>query len=89
MNRPYRNLTNEEIQILFELRASKIKLDPKGLWDDIRKVACWSMISPMKALYEMMLEIQARYPQRECEGNMDLLPDYDYSDPLKLRVKND
>jgi hypothetical protein len=65
-SRPLQELTNEELQALFNLRASKIQLDPKGIWEDNRIVSCWSsMIKSLEALYDIMLEIQARYPKSE------------------------
>src|SRR2546423_870118 len=59
------SLTNEELQQLFELRANKIKLDPKGFWDN-NKIIYWGEMMPrLMALYEVMLEIQSRYPKEE------------------------
>ena len=59
------NLSNEELQALFEIRAAKIKLDPKGLWDDNKMVSCWGLPAALMDLYEIMLEMQARYPKEE------------------------
>jgi len=57
------DMTNEELQALFELRASKVKMDPRGFWD-CNKIVYWNdMIPRLLALYEIMLEIQARYPK--------------------------
>lgn len=71
------DLTNEEIQALFNMRASKVKLDPKGFWD-CNKIVYWhEMIPLLMDLYEVMLEIQSRYPKSEiCKylGAFDLLP---------------
>lgn len=66
------SLNNEELQQLFELRASKVKLDPKGFWDDNRIVYWDDMIPRLQALYEVMLEIQARYPWYEITGGKEL-----------------
>lgn len=63
--RRYKDMTNEELQGLFELRASKVKLDPKGFWDDNRIVYWSTMIPVLASLYEIMLEIQSRYPASE------------------------
>lgn len=62
------DLTNEELQMLFELRVSKIKIDPKGFWDDNKTIYWNQMFEPLMKLYEVLLEIQARYPKKEiCE----------------------
>lgn len=71
------NLSNEELQSLFELRAAKIKLDPKGFWDCNKTVYWHSMIPLLMDLYEIMLEIQSRYPKEEITrypNAFDLLP---------------
>lgn len=64
-NRRLIELTNEELQSLFELRASKIKLDPKGFWNNERIVYWADMIPKLADLYLVMLEIQSRYPEKE------------------------
>jgi hypothetical protein len=66
--RPLESLTNEELQAVYELRASKVKLDPKGFWDD-NKIVYWNAMIPLLlALHEVLLEIQARYPHSEIVG---------------------
>lgn len=73
--RPLAGLTNEELQLIFDLRAAKVKLDPKGFWDDNRLVSWFDMPKLLESLYEVMLEIQSRYPQREIyQGMKGILP---------------
>ncbi len=85
-DRFYVNLTNEELQLLFNHRASKVQLDPKGFWE-CDKIVYWSVMIPiLMDLYEIMLEIQARYPRDEImkyPGAFDLLPV-----PVKWMLKN-
>src|SRR4051794_14757158 len=59
------DLTNEELQALFDLRASRVQLDPKGFWDNDKIVYWNAMIPKLRGLYLIMLEIQARYPKAE------------------------
>jgi hypothetical protein len=60
-------LSNEELQALFEMRSSKVKIDPKGFWDN-NKIVYWEMMWPkLMELYEVMLEIQSRYPKSEIK----------------------
>ena len=66
-NRRLSELTNEELRQLFDLRAKKIyeELDPKGFWENNKIVYWHGMIPTLEALYEVMLEIQSRYPKNE------------------------
>lgn len=82
-HRPLKNLSNEELRALFDLRAQKVRdnLDPKGFWENNRIVYWSAMIPLLLSLYEIMVEIQARYPKREIYGsegreylNAELLP---------------
>lgn len=59
-------LSNEELQLLFNSRAAKIKLD-ETFWDSDKTLYWNDLIPKLKALYEIMLEIQARYPKKEIE----------------------
>jgi hypothetical protein len=67
--RRLKHLSNEELQQLFELRSSKIKVDPKGFWDNNQIVYWNEMIPKLDDLYEVLLEIQSRYPKSEIYAN--------------------
>lgn len=65
--RRYINLTNEELAVLFKVRAAKIAelLEPHTFWSNNR-IVYWSQFAPLQEdLYEVMLEIQSRYPSKE------------------------
>jgi hypothetical protein len=89
--RPFSSLTNEELQVLFEFRCSKVKLDPKGFWDDVRSVYWGEMIDKLHDLYELMLEIQSRYPKVEVIGksgsNFDKMLPLDEAEWVLLNAK--
>lgn len=73
--RRLKDLTNEELQQLYELRASKIKLDPEGFWGNLRIVYWRQTIPRIDDLYEVLLEIQSRYPKSEIYADdKNLLP---------------
>jgi hypothetical protein len=67
------SLTNEELRAVYDVRAAKLReaLEPKGLWDDVRIVYWGSMIPRMQELYEVLLEIQSRYPKNEICRELD------------------
>lgn len=69
-NRRLMSLTNEELRSLFEMRAKKVEqhIDPNGFWD-CNQIIYWNdMFEPLAALFEVMLEIQSRYPYEEVMG---------------------
>ena len=64
VNRRLISLSNEELRALLDIRAKKVHdtLDPKGFWE-CNQIVYWSaMFAPLLDLYEVMMEIQARYP---------------------------
>lgn len=75
-NRRLINLSNEELAELFKIRAKKIStgLKTHTMWDN-NQIIYWSLYMKLQAdLYEVMLEIQARYPANEVAHWQQLLP---------------
>jgi hypothetical protein len=70
------NLTNTELSLLFKLRADEIAKDLDGhvFWEDARIVYWDRFIDLQDALFEVMLEIQSRYPASEVKEWNRLLP---------------
>lgn len=69
-------LDNTELQALFVLRSSRIAAELNGhqFWDNPR-IVYWNKFLILQAdLYEVMLEIQRRYPKDEIKGYELLLP---------------
>lgn len=65
--RRLRTLTNDELCQLFEMRAKAVadKLRGHIFWESNR-IVYWSAFSNLQArLYEVMMEIQSRYPEKE------------------------
>jgi len=70
------DLTNDELALLFEYRAKAVASELKGhvFWDS-RFIVYWDkFIRLQDELYEVMLEIQSRYPKAEVKEYMRLLP---------------
>ncbi len=63
------NLSNDELALLFSMRAEKITKALTGhIWWDSVKSVYWNEFIPLLArLYETMAEIQARYPTCEMQ----------------------
>ena len=77
ITRRLKSLTNEELNQLFKLRASKIgnQLGSHGFWDN-NKIVYWEQYRPLLIeLYEVMLEIQSRFPKDKVyTGKTKYLP---------------
>lgn len=70
------NLTNDELAQLFRLRAKVVadNLDGHSFWDDDR-IVYWPKFTLLQdRLFEVMMEIQSRYPQKEVRDHHRLLP---------------
>ncbi len=61
------NLSNEELRAIYDIRAAKVHyhLKPEGFWDNNQIIYWNSMMPAMTDLYEVLMEIQARYPISE------------------------
>jgi len=70
------NLTNTELAMLFKLRAAEVEEALTGhVWWDCNKTVYWSRFMTLQdRLYEVMMEIQSRYPAREVREYNELLP---------------
>jgi hypothetical protein len=70
------NLTNDELSLLFKLRADEVADSLKGheFWDDNRIVYWNKFILLQDRLFEVMMEIQSRYPAKEVRDYQRLLP---------------
>lgn len=70
------DLTNNELVLLFRARAKELadELEGHTFWDS-RFIVYWiRFIELQDYLYEVMMEIQSRYPEREVKEHMRLLP---------------
>lgn len=64
------HLTNEELKMLFEMRVDKVIGGiPLTYWENDLIISPDYAIKNLGALYEVMLEIQARYPKEQVIGN--------------------
>jgi hypothetical protein len=78
------DLTNSELTLLFQRRAKELAeaLDGHVFWDN-ECIVYWStFIELQDYLYEVMMEIQSRYPAKEVNEHMRLLP---VMEPRNLR----
>lgn len=70
------DLTNSELVLLFRKRAEAVaeELDGHSFWDS-RFIVYWNtFIELQDKLYEVMMEIQSRYPEKEVKGWARTLP---------------
>ena len=70
------DLTNTELSLLFAKRAEDIRSKLKGhIWWDSSFITYWNKFLDLQdVLYEIMLEIQSRYPEHEIKSYHRILP---------------
>jgi len=70
------DLTNSELTLLFNRRADAITkaLDGHAMWNSSFIVYWPRFLELQDKLYEVMMEIQSRYPEKEVREYMRILP---------------
>lgn len=70
------DLTNDELVLLFRKRAKEVadELDGHSFWDSEFIVYWGQFIKLQDYLYEVMMEIQSRYPADEVKNLSRMLP---------------
>ena len=70
------DLTNSELVLLFKKRADAVakELDGHSLWNSPFLVYWSKFMDLQDSLYEVMMEIQSRYPAREISDWSRTLP---------------